>query len=170
MQPTIAFMMTEEEEREKWQKRENKAQGMLNPKVSLVIKLDLDDLKSATDMWGVCEHLYALNMVGNQREVRRKLYSVDLDDDATSEEMEADVELFSRLIMETKLVGFQHTSHERAAMFVWTILGKPYRAPRSTDRLITSLPLLLPGNSPIWQAVLCSRQIATTLLASAISR
>jgi CRISPR/Cas system-associated protein Cas10 (large subunit of type III CRISPR-Cas system) len=59
---------------------------MLKASVSLAIKLDLDDLKSAADMWTYCEHLHALNIVENQREVQRKLYSLDLDDDATSEE------------------------------------------------------------------------------------
>jgi hypothetical protein len=43
--------------------------------------------------------------------------------DATSEEMAAHVELFSRLIMEAKLVGIGYTSQELAAMFVGTILG-----------------------------------------------
>ena len=121
--------MTAEEKKEweKWQKRESKAQGMLKASVSLAIKLDLDDLKSAGDMWAHCEHLHALNIVENQREVRRKLYSLDLQDDATSEEMAAHVELFSRLIMEAKLVGIGHTSHERAAMFVGTILGPAFR-------------------------------------------
>jgi hypothetical protein len=87
----------------------------------------LDDLKSATDMWAYCEHLHALNIVENHGEVRRKHYSLDLDDDATSEGMAAHVELFSRLIMDARLVGIQHTSHERAAMFVGTIFGQSYR-------------------------------------------
>jgi hypothetical protein len=78
-------------------------------------------------MWAYCEHLHALNIVENQREVRRRLYSLDLDDDARSEEMAAHVKLFSRLIMDARLVGIQHTSHERAAMFVGTILGHSYR-------------------------------------------
>jgi len=122
-----AMTAEEKKEWEKWQKRESKAQGMLKASVSLAIKLDLDDLKSAADMWAYCEHLHALNIVENQREVRRKLYSLDLDDDATSEEMAAHVELFSRLIMDARLVGIQHTSHERASMFVGTILGQSYR-------------------------------------------
>ena len=71
---------------------------MLKSPVSLAIKLDLDDLKSAGEMWTHCERLQALNVVENQREVRKKLYSLDLQDDATSEEMAAHVELFSRLI------------------------------------------------------------------------
>ena len=41
--------------------------------------------------------------------------------------MAAHVELFSRLIMDARLVGIQHTSHERAAIFVGTILGQSYR-------------------------------------------
>ena len=122
-----AMTAEEKKEWEKWQKRESKAQGMLKASVSLAIKLDLDDLKTAADMWAYCEHLHALNIVENQREVRRKLYSLDLDDDATSEEMAAHVELFSRLIMDARLVGIQHTSHERASMFVGTILGQSYR-------------------------------------------
>ena len=122
-----AMTADERKEWEKWQTRESKAQGMLKASVSLAIKLDLDDLKSAGDMWTHCEHLHALNIVENQREVRRKLYSLDLQDDATSEEMAAHVELFSRLIMEAKLVGIGHTSHERAAMFVGTILGPAFR-------------------------------------------
>jgi hypothetical protein len=112
---------------EKWQTRESKPQGMLKASVSLAIKLDLDDLKSAGDMWTHCEHLHALNIIENQREVRKKLYSLDLQDDAMSEEMVAHVELFSRLIMEAKLVGIGYTSHERAAMFVGTILGPAFR-------------------------------------------
>ena len=122
-----AMTADERKEWEKWQTRESKAQGMLKASVSLAIKLDLDDLKSAGDMWTHCEHLHALNIVENQREVRRKLYSLDLQDDATSEEMAAHVELFSRLIMEAKLVGIGCTSHERAAMFVGTILGPTFR-------------------------------------------
>jgi hypothetical protein len=64
----------------------------------MAMKLDLNVLKSAADKWAYCERLQALNVVGNQREVPRKLYSLDLQDDATSEEMAAHVELFSRLI------------------------------------------------------------------------
>ncbi|GFZ50369.1 hypothetical protein JCM24511_08126 [Saitozyma sp. JCM 24511] len=94
-----------EEGMEKWQKTESKAQGVLNATVSPAIKLDLDDLKLAADMWAYCEHLHALNILENQREVRRKLYSLDLDDDVTSEEMAAHVELFSRLIIDATLVG-----------------------------------------------------------------
>jgi hypothetical protein len=41
--------------------------------------------------------------------------------------MAAHVELFSRLIMQAKLVGIGYTSHERAAMFVGTILGPAFR-------------------------------------------
>ncbi|GFZ49168.1 LOW QUALITY PROTEIN: hypothetical protein JCM24511_06918 [Saitozyma sp. JCM 24511] len=41
--------------------------------------------------------------------------------------MAAHVELFSKLIMEAKLVGIGYTSHERAAMFVGTILGPTFR-------------------------------------------
>jgi hypothetical protein len=122
-----AMTADEKKEWEKWQTRQSKAQGMLKASVSLAIKLDLDDLKSAGDMWTHCEHLHALNIVENQREVRRKLYSLDLQDDATSEKMAAHVELFSRLIMGAKLVGIGCTSHERAAMFVGTILGPTFR-------------------------------------------
>jgi hypothetical protein len=46
---------------------------MLKASVSLAIKLDVDDLKSSEDMWTRCEHLHALNIVENQREVRKKL-------------------------------------------------------------------------------------------------
>jgi hypothetical protein len=46
---------------------------MLKASVSLAIKLDLDHLKSAGDMWTHCEHLHSLNIVENQREVRKKL-------------------------------------------------------------------------------------------------
>jgi hypothetical protein len=41
--------------------------------------------------------------------------------------MAAHVELFSRLIMEAKLVGIGYKSHERAAMFIGTILGPAFR-------------------------------------------
>jgi hypothetical protein len=99
---------------------------MLKASVSLAIKLDLQDLKSSAGMRAYCEHQYALSIVEDQCEVRWKLYSLDLDDDATSEEMAAHVELFSRLIMEAKLVGIHYTDHERAAMFVGTTLGQSY--------------------------------------------
>jgi hypothetical protein len=170
-----AMTADERKEWEKWQTRESKAQGMLKASVSSAIKLDLDDLKSSGDMWTHCEHLHALNIVENQREVRRKLYSLDLQDDATSEEMAAHVELFSKLVMEAKLVGIGHTSHERAAMFVGTILGPafrpvivrsmPWKKPRATgrfysqsttpSRLAARLALLLDrphlGVVPSWQ-------------------
>jgi hypothetical protein len=118
------------EERKEWAKdktRELKAQGMLKASVSLAIKLDLDHLKSAGDMWTHCEHLHSLNIAETKPVVLRKLYSLDLQDDATSEEMAAHVDLFSRLIMEAKLVGIGYTLHERAAMFVGTILGPAFR-------------------------------------------
>jgi hypothetical protein len=54
-----------EKEWEKWQTRESKAQGMLKASVSLAIKLNLDVLKSARDMWTHCEHVHALNIVEN---------------------------------------------------------------------------------------------------------
>jgi hypothetical protein len=58
-----AMTADEREEWEKWQTRESKAQGMLKASVSLAIKLDLDDLKSAGDMWTHCEHLHAATLL-----------------------------------------------------------------------------------------------------------
>jgi hypothetical protein len=48
-----AMTAEERKEWEKWQMRESKGQGMLKPSVSLAINLDLDDLKSAGEMWTI---------------------------------------------------------------------------------------------------------------------
>jgi hypothetical protein len=96
-----------------WQKRESKAQAILKASVSPSVQLDLQDMLSAANMWKFCEKLRALNIVENQREVRRKLYPLDLREDAPAEEMAAHVETLSKLLMEGRLVGINHTSFER---------------------------------------------------------
>jgi hypothetical protein len=44
----------------------------------MAIKLDLNELKAAADMWVSCVRLHALKMAENQREALRELYSFDL--------------------------------------------------------------------------------------------
>lgn len=77
-------------------------------------------------MWDYCEHLHAINIKENQRDVQRKLYSSDLRDEATSEEMAAHVEDFSQTVMQARLAGIKLSSLERASLFMesipWTVM------------------------------------------------
>lgn len=117
---------------EKWQKGESKPQ-VLKASVTMAIKLDLDHTKSVADLWVDCERMTYHNIVEKSRtrgEVRRKLYSLDLREDATSEEIAANVELFSRIFMKAKLVGMGYTSLQRSCDFrgdgPWTFLPRSH--------------------------------------------
>jgi len=98
-------------------------------------------------MWDYCEHLHAINIKENQRDVQRKLYSSDLRDEATSEEMAAHVEDFSQTVMQARLAGIKLSSLERASLFMesipWTVmlgLVRP-RVMLATGHMMARTPL-----------------------------
>jgi hypothetical protein len=53
---TTGVAMTSEEKREweRWQMRESRAQGMLKGTVSMAVKLDIEEMLSAAEMWLYC--------------------------------------------------------------------------------------------------------------------
>jgi hypothetical protein len=112
---------------EKWKRRESCAQAMIKASVSMALKLDLDRMVSAEEMWTYCMRLHTLSFAEHRSEVRRKLYSLDLRGDATAEEMAAHVEHFSSLIMEGSVVGIEFSSLDQAGMFMSTILDQSFR-------------------------------------------
>ena len=112
---------------ERWQAREGRAQGMLKGTVSMAIKLDLEDSLDAHSMWLYCERLHSISIKENQREVQRKLFSFDLRDDATSEEMAAHIEDFSQTVMHARMVGLSFSSLDRASLFMQSILAPSFR-------------------------------------------
>ena len=112
---------------ERWEVKEAKAQALLKSSVSEGVLFDLEDLLSAEEMWKYCVNLHVVSIKENQREVKRKLDSLQLREDATSEEMAAHLETFSKLMMEAKKVGMVMTTHERADQFIETILSQPFR-------------------------------------------
>ncbi|RXK34658.1 hypothetical protein M231_08087, partial [Tremella mesenterica] len=112
---------------EKWQARENKAQGMIKGTVSDAVMLDISEKMSAKEMWDYCVALHVTATIENQRNVRQALFSYDLRDDATAEEMAKHVEDFSKTMSEARLVGLKFDSQERAGLFLNTILAPSYR-------------------------------------------
>ncbi|RXK36139.1 hypothetical protein M231_06630 [Tremella mesenterica] len=111
---------------EKWQARENKAQGMIKGTVSDAVMLDLSEKMSAKEMWDYCVNLHVTATIENQRNVRQALFSYDLRDNATAEEMAKHVDEFSKTMAEAKLVGLIFDSQERAGLFLNTILDRTW--------------------------------------------
>ena len=132
---------------ERWQAREGRAQGMLKGTVSMAIKLDLEDSLDAHSMWLYCERLHSISIKENQREVQRKLFSFDLRDDATSEEMAAHIEDFSQTVMHARMVGLTFSSLDRASLFMQSILAPSFRPVltelNSTSDLLRDWPTVL---------------------------
>ncbi|RXK35557.1 hypothetical protein M231_07189 [Tremella mesenterica] len=112
---------------EKWQARENKAQGMIKGTVTEAAMLDLSEKMSAKEMWDYCLKMHVTATNENQRNVHQALFSYDLREDATAEEMAKHVEDFSKTMAEAKLVGLNFDSQERAGLFLNTILAPAYR-------------------------------------------
>ena len=100
---------------------------MLKGTVSMAIKLDIEDSLDAHSMWLYCERLHSISTKENQREVQRKLFSFDLRDDATSEEMAAHIEDFSQTVMHARVVGLTFSSLDRASLFMQSILAPSFR-------------------------------------------
>ena len=125
--PDSPMTSDERKDWERWQSRENKAQAILKGTVSLAIKLDIEDMFSAAQMWSYCLSIHEISVIENQREVQQRLYAFDLRDDATSDEMAAHVELFSRTVMEAKIVGMTLTDLDRASLFTQSILAPSFR-------------------------------------------
>ncbi|RXK35276.1 hypothetical protein M231_07474 [Tremella mesenterica] len=90
---------------EKWQAREKKAQGMIKGTVLEAVMLDLSEKMSAKEMWDYCLNMQITATNKNQRNVCQALFSYDLREDATAEEMAKHVEDFSKTMAEAKLVG-----------------------------------------------------------------
>ncbi|RXK37028.1 hypothetical protein M231_05687 [Tremella mesenterica] len=126
---TIGRRITGEEwkEWEKWQARENQAQGMIKGTVSDAVMLDISEKMSAKEMWDYCIALHVTATIENQRNVHQALFSYDLRDDATAKEMAKHVEDFSKTMSKAKLVGLKFDSQERAGLFLNTILAPSYR-------------------------------------------
>jgi hypothetical protein len=117
----------ERREWERWQTRENKAQAILKGTVSPSIKLDIEDMLSSSVMWSHCLVIHNVSIEENRRDIQRRLYSYDLREDATSEEMAKHVESFSRTVMEAKVIGMVLTDVERASIFANSILAPSFR-------------------------------------------
>ncbi|RXK41489.1 hypothetical protein M231_01197 [Tremella mesenterica] len=92
---------------EKWQARENKAQGMIKGTVTEAVMLDLSEKMSAKEMWDYCLKMHITATNENQRNVRQALFSYDLREDATAKEMAKHVEDFSKTMAEAKLAGLR---------------------------------------------------------------
>jgi hypothetical protein len=69
-----------------------------------------------------------LDLLLKQKEISRKLCSLQLRDDATSEEMEEHTEVFARLVMEGRRVGLTivSTAEDVVRQFLYTILNQSY--------------------------------------------
>ncbi|RXK37031.1 hypothetical protein M231_05690 [Tremella mesenterica] len=112
---------------EKWQVRENKAQGMIKGTVSDAVMLDLSEKMSAGEMWSYCLNMHVRATNENQRNVRQALLSYDLREDVTAKEMAKHVEECLKTMAEAKLVELIFDSQERAGLFLNTILAQSYR-------------------------------------------
>ena len=117
----------EKNEWERWKQRENLAQTILEGTTSLDIRLDIEAMLTARAMWRYCEKLHAIGIRKIQREIKRKLISMDLRDDATGDEMTVHIEAFSRLAMDAKRAGIGMDDLDRASTFMGTILAPSFR-------------------------------------------
>ena len=137
----------EKREWERWKQRENLAQAILEGTTSLAIQLDIEDMLTARAMWLYCEKLHTFDIMENQREIKRKLISMDLREDTSGEEMSEHIEAFSRLAMDAKRAGIGMDNLDTASTFKGTILAPSFRP------VLTEVNTL-PECERTWQEVL----------------
>ena len=116
---------------ERWQARESRAQAMLKGTVSEAVRLDIEDLLAAVDMWRYCDKMHEADLLENQRIIHARLWTLDLRGDASADEMSAHVETFSKAISDGKRVGIVLTDTERAQRFLATILDPAFNIVRA---------------------------------------
>ena len=119
-----------------WRKRENYAQALILRTVSDAIRLDIEEMLSALEMWQYCNQLHVNGIREVQREVKRKLTALDLRDDANAAEMAAHVASVSSLVYEAKLAELPMSEADRVDLLLNSLLAPSYRLIRAEFRLL----------------------------------
>jgi hypothetical protein len=96
--PDTDLTVEQLDEWRKWQKREEKVQGVIRTTVSDGIVIDLLDMKSAKQMWDHILATHQLDSPGKPAQVRDGLASIRLKEDPSAEEMEVHLERFNFLL------------------------------------------------------------------------
>ena len=133
---TMAELKTAEKaEWYKWQKKEEKVQGVIRATVSKGILVDLLDIKSAKAMWDFIEEIHKQDSPEEHAAINNALANVALKDGATAQEMENHLEEFNILLLRAATAKLTITHSDRVQRFLATL-------PRSLQGLRQQFRLL----------------------------
>jgi hypothetical protein len=112
----------------KWQKNEEKVQGVIRATVSKGILVDLLDMSSAKAMWDFIEEIHKQDTPEEQAAVRDALATLRLGENASADQMETHLEDFNVLLLRAMTAKLAITQDDRVQRFLATL-------PRSLNTL-----------------------------------
>jgi hypothetical protein len=119
--PDTDFTVEQLDEWRKWQKREEKVQGVIRTTVSDGIVIDILDMNSAKQMGDYILAADQLDSPEEQAQVRDALASIRLKDDPSAEEMEIHLERFNSLLLRARTASLKIDEAERVERFLATL-------------------------------------------------
>lgn len=131
---------------DEWQSRESKARAAIILSVSQAIAGEIDGLWSAHDMYKLICSLFSVGNDAQKGDISRRLDTLTLRENATSQEMQAHFDAFFALLSEGKSIGLDVADWDRREKFLLSL-------PRD---LQTILRTSLRGRSTQTWAELCS--------------
>jgi hypothetical protein len=109
------------EEWRKWQKREEKVQGVIRTTVSNGIVIDILDMNSAKQMGDYIQATHQLDSPEEQAQVGDALATIRLKEDPSAEEMEIHLERFKSLLLRARTASLKIDEAERVERFLATL-------------------------------------------------
>ncbi len=119
--PDTDLTVEQLDEWRKWQKREEKVQGLIWTTVSDGIVIDILDMNSAKQMWDYILKTHQLDSPEEQAQVRDALATIRLKDDPSAEEMEIHLERFNSLLLRARTASLKIDEAERIERFLATL-------------------------------------------------
>src|SRR4051812_7577426 len=119
--PETDLTVEQLEEWRKWQKREEKIQGVIRTTVSDGIVIDILDMNSAKQMWDYILATHQLDSPEEQAQVRDALATIRLKEDPSAEEMEIHLERFNSLLLRARTASLRIDEAERIERFLATL-------------------------------------------------
>ena len=105
----------------KWQKNEEKVQGVIRATVSKGILVDLLDMSSAKAMWDFIEEIHKQDTPEEQAAVRDALATLRLGENASADQMETHLEDFNVLLLRAIMAKLVITQDDRVQRFLATL-------------------------------------------------
>jgi hypothetical protein len=118
--PDTDLTVEQLDERRKWQKREEKVQGVIRTTVADGIVIDIVDMNSAKQMRDYILATHQLDSPEEQAQVRDALATIRLMDDPSAEEMETHLERFNSLPLRARTASLKIDEAERIERFLAT--------------------------------------------------